>query len=155
MLPATKSNQTAQEDEQWPFFYSLSSSLPHISRVQRCVQAPNTEGPSGTFTITPRLHQVGEKTEGKPRRGIFNRLRRGGKMPLGKPVAVEGDRTGHHVTARGPDTLSQDRKGSFTKVNKRIQEWRHVLLSWGESGIQAQQPHIYKNYHQNEEATWT
>lgn len=76
-------------------------------------------------------------------------------MPLGEPVALEAHRTGHHVTARGPDTLSHDRKGSFTKVNKRIQEWRHVLLSRGESGIQAQQPHIYKNYHQNEEATWT
>lgn len=47
-------------------------------------------------------------------------------MPLGEPVAVEADRTGHHVTARGPDTLSQDRKGSFTKVNKRTQKWRHV-----------------------------
>lgn len=108
------------------FFNSLSSSLPHISRVQRCVQAHKTEGPSGTFATAPRLHHVGAKAEEKPLCRIFNGLRRGGKTHLGKPVAVEADRTGHHVTARGPDTLSQDRKGSSTKVNKSTQKWRHV-----------------------------
>lgn len=82
--------------------------------------------PSGTFATAPRLHHVAEKAEGKPLRRIFNGLRRGGKTHLGKPVAVEADRTGHHVTARGTDTLSQDRKGSSTKVNKRTQKWRHV-----------------------------
>lgn len=50
MLPATKSNQPGQQDQQWPF-YSLSSSPPHIFSVQRCVQAHNTEGLSGMFTI--------------------------------------------------------------------------------------------------------
>lgn len=80
MLPATKSNQTGQEDEQWPF-YSLSSSIPHIFSVRRCVQARNRAGPSGMFTIA-RLCHVGKKMEGKQWRWIFNGLRRSGKMRL-------------------------------------------------------------------------
>lgn len=78
-------------------------------------------------------------------------------MHLRKTAAVEAERTGRHVTARGPDTLSQDRKGSLAKVNKKR---GHInggtFCCQGEKvAFKAQHPHIYRTYHLNGEATWT
>lgn len=152
MLPATKSNQTAREDEQWPFFLTLYPPVCLIFPGRKDAYKHTTQRDRRERS---RPHHV-SITSAKRRRGshgarfFFNGLRRGGKTHLGETWQ---DGPPRDCTWPWHTVTGQERK--LHKGKQENAEMEARLLSWRESGIQAQHPHIYKNYHQNEEATWT
>lgn len=74
-----------------------------------------TDGDHQEFCLSAML---GKRLCGNWRCQIFSGLRR--CRDAHREMVAEADRTGHHVTARGPDAPSQDGKWSLPKVNMRI-----------------------------------